>query len=196
MTVDEELSLLDESLRRLKIEYDIFFHGHDKSKKPPIDLEWSVNTILKRLNDGVRLSCSQRYRYNAIAQKYAIFKDLWRQKMKIKEEGARRPQDVMLGVVGAAAATRAVAEPKSTLRIERRLTIQEEVDPRPVEKLFEALNRARSRAGLPPSGELASFQGFVSRKTAQLRQDYGCRRVEYTIEVEGKEVRLKARAFE
>src|SRR5437868_3993573 len=37
VTVDEELSILDDNVRRLKIEYDIFFGGG--SKKPPADLE-------------------------------------------------------------------------------------------------------------------------------------------------------------
>ena len=40
MTTDEELNLLDSQLRRLKIEYEIFFSN--PTKKPPSDVEWKV----------------------------------------------------------------------------------------------------------------------------------------------------------
>ena len=38
MAIDEELSVLEDQLRRLKIEYDMYFGGG--SKKPPTDVEW------------------------------------------------------------------------------------------------------------------------------------------------------------
>jgi len=37
VTIDEELNLLDSNLRRLKIEYEIYFSN--PSKKPPSDIE-------------------------------------------------------------------------------------------------------------------------------------------------------------
>ena len=52
MTVDEELTMLDESMRRLKIEYDIYFGGG--AKKPPADTDWRVQSILKKYSDGQR----------------------------------------------------------------------------------------------------------------------------------------------
>ena len=98
MTVDDELNQLDDSMRRLKIEYDIYFGGG--SKRAPADLEWRVQSLLRKLSDSQRLSVSQRFRYNSIQQKYAIFSDLWRQKSKIKEEGYRRSQDALLAIQG------------------------------------------------------------------------------------------------
>ena len=98
MTVDEELNLLEESVRRLKIEYDVFFGGG--AKKPPTDAEWRVQALVKKYGDSQKLSFAQRFKYNTIVQRYAIYTDLWRQKMKIKEEGYRRPQDAQLGIAG------------------------------------------------------------------------------------------------
>ena len=40
VTTDEELNLLDQQLRRLKIEYEIFFNN--PAKRPPTDIEWKV----------------------------------------------------------------------------------------------------------------------------------------------------------
>jgi len=95
MTVDEELTLLESHLRRLKIEYEIYFNS--PQKRPPSDLEWKVLALLRKFSDGGgRLSFSQRFRYNEIAQRYAVYSDLWRKKTRIREEGYRRPQDALL----------------------------------------------------------------------------------------------------
>src|SRR6266851_8941662 len=98
MTVDEELGSLESQLRRLKIEYEIFFSN--PQKKPPSDLEWKVLALLRKFSDGAHMSFPQRFRYNAIAQRYAIYSDLWRKKARIREEGYRRPQDALLAVSG------------------------------------------------------------------------------------------------
>ena len=53
MTPDEELAILEDSLRKLKIEFDMYFGGG--VKRPPYDAQWRVESILKRL-DGSRIS--------------------------------------------------------------------------------------------------------------------------------------------
>src|SRR5450755_1043025 len=98
VTTDEELNVLDSQLRRLKIEYEIFFSN--PTKRPPTDIEWKVLSLLRKFSDGGRMSFSQRYRYNELAQRYAIYSDLWRKKSRIREEGYRRPQDALLSVQG------------------------------------------------------------------------------------------------
>src|SRR6476620_2604212 len=98
MTIDEELNLLESHLRRLKIEYEVFFSN--PQKKPPSDLEWKVLAFLRKFSDGGRMSFSQRFRYNEMAQRYAVYSDLWRKKGRIREEGYRRPQDALLSVQG------------------------------------------------------------------------------------------------
>src|SRR5436305_11695252 len=98
VTTDEELNVLDTQLRRLKIEYEIFFSN--PQKRPPTDIEWKVLAMLRKFSDGGRMNFSQRYRYNEMAQRYAIYSDLWRKQSRIREEGYRRPQDALLSVQG------------------------------------------------------------------------------------------------
>ena len=98
MTTDEELNLLETQLRRLKIEYEVYFSN--PTKRPPTDVEWKVLSLLRKFSDGGRMSFSQRFRYNEMAQRYAVYSDLWRKKSRIREEGYRRPQDALLGVQG------------------------------------------------------------------------------------------------
>ena len=98
MTTDEELDLLDQQMRRLKIEYDIYFSN--PTKRPPNDVEWKVVSLIRKFSDGTRMSFPQRFRYNEMAQRFAVYSDLWRKKMRIREEGYRRPQDALLSVGG------------------------------------------------------------------------------------------------
>jgi hypothetical protein len=198
MTVDEELGVLESQLRRLKIEYEIFFSN--PQKKPPSDLEWKVLALLRKFSDGARMNFSQRFRYNAIAQRYAIYSDLWRKKSRIREEGYRRPQDALLSVQG--------------VRIEEHVPTGHKVyglnvdhgepfvvdgsDPaaerEKVEKLFIALSDAKKKAGENVSGSLESFNSFVQKKTDQLRKQYNCQGVEYSVDFADGKVKLTAKA--
>ena len=65
-----------------------------------------------------------------------------------------------------------------------------------VQRLFNAMVDARSKAGDAGAGSanFDSFKAFVKKKTEQIRKDYGCHAVEYSVEMEGGQVRLKAKA--
>jgi hypothetical protein len=217
LTVDEELTLLESQLRRLKIEYEVFFNN--PTKRPPTDVEWKVLSLLRKFSDGGgRMSFGQRFRYNAIAQRYAIYSDLWRKKARIREEGYRRPQDALLSVQGVrpeehesdhkvygvspaalAVAAGAAASGGSAVsgKGEQAFAVQcsdARVDRDKVEKLYKVLTEAKRNAGEEVSGNMENFSSFVQKKTDQIRKQYGCHSVEYTVEVNDGQVRLKAKA--
>ncbi len=200
MTTDEELNLLESNLRRLKIEYEIYFNS--PSKRPPSDLEWRVANALRKFSDGYadggRLSLAQRYRYNEMAQRYAVFADLWRKKMRIREEGYRRPQDALLSVQGVRAHDEGESKSK-VVDAEPKPFMMQCSDPLAerdkVQSLFNALAEAKQKAGEASSqASLESFEKFVKKKTEQIRKEYGCHTVEYSVEVHDGQVRLKAKA--
>jgi hypothetical protein len=200
LTVDEELYFLEDSMRRLKVEYDVYFGGG--SKKPPSDLEWRVQSLLKKYSDTQKLSFSQRFKYNSIAQRYAIFSELWRQKVRIKEEGYRRPEDALLSIQGLRtdeerAAQRALkqashkaAEPGFVIDF-----ADASATPEKVRLLFDAMLAAKRDAGeAAPKGRFEGFLAFIQLKTDQIRQEYGCAEVEYRVEIREHRARLTARA--
>lgn len=190
MTVDEELALLEDSFRRLKIEYDVYFAGG--AKKPPVDTEYRVQSLIKRNLENPRLSFPQRYRLSAMAQKYAVFNDLWRRKTKIKDEGFRRPQDALLGVGGFGH----LDVPKPLFAVDQGdsesffLFSDDVIE---VVALYEAVVRAREAAG-QPLGAFDAFAAYVQNKSNQIRTQFNCQAVEYTVMVKSGQVRLKARA--
>lgn len=199
LTIDEELSILEDHLRRLKVEYDIYFGGG--SKKPPADIEWKVKNLLKKFADGGRMNYSQRFRYTTIQQRYALYNALWQQKLQIKEEGYRRPQDAYLGIQGLRdheehEAAKALKHHGAAVADEKPFSIacsDAAAEPRNVEALFKALSQARTQTGEKSSANLDSFQKFVQQKTTEIRKQYGCQAVEYSIEMQGGKVKLKAK---
>ena len=201
MTVDEELSQLEESIRRLKIEYDVYFGGG--AKKPPADTVWRVEQILKKYSDGHRMNFAQRFRYSTLQQKYALFNGLWQQKLKIKEEGYRRPQDAKLGIAGmrvdehqeAEAALAGKGEASEEVKAFKTAVSDVNEGHADVQRLFNAMMAAKSKAGeTGGNASFDSFKQFVQKKTEQIRKDYGCHAVEYSVEMENGAVRLKAKA--
>ena len=197
MTVDEELSILDDTVRRLKVEYDIYFGGG--SKKPPTDTEWRAQSLIKKYSDSGKLSFAQRFKYNSIVQRYSLYADLWRQKMKIKEEGYRRPQDAVLGIAGMRREQEVAAAEAIESKAEEPFRIHcsdPDAEPEQVKSLYTAMMEAKRKAGenVSDGASFDSFKTFVKRKTEQLRKDYGCHSVEYTVEMQDGQVKLKAKA--
>jgi len=199
MTIDEELGLLESNLRRLKIEYEVFFSN--PQKKPPADLEWRVLALLRKFSDGSRLSFAQRYKFNEMAQRYAIYSDLWRKKTRIREEGYRRPQDALLAVQGVRIEEHepehkvyglshkpAAGEPFAVQCSDPGAETDK------VEKLYGALTEAKKKNGENVSGSLDSFKAFVQKKTQEIRKQNGCSKVEYVVEVQDGRVKLRAKA--
>ncbi|MGB0010073.1 MAG: MXAN_5187 C-terminal domain-containing protein [Candidatus Sulfotelmatobacter sp.] len=203
MTTDEELNVLETQLRRLKIEYEVYFSN--PTKRPPTDIEWKVLSLLRKFSDGGRMNFSQRYRYNEMAQRYAVYSDLWRKKSRIREEGYRRPQDALLSVQGvrpeeehkpahpvyglshAAAASAAATSQPFTMH-------ENEAGREQLERLYNTLVAAKKKAGESVSGNLDSFSTFVQKKTEQIRKQYGCKDVEFSVELAEGHVKLKAKA--
>ena len=196
MTIDEELTHLDSLLRRLKIEYEVYFNN--PTKRPPTDLEWKTVALIRKYSDGGRINFTQRFRYNEMAQRYAIYSDLWRKKMRIREEGYRRPQDALLSVQGVRSEEHA---PKGhtvygVAAVPRSFTMEcSAASPKEdVERLYNALVAAKKKSGEAVTGDLNSFSNFVTKKTNEIRKQHGCQAVEYSVELQDGHVKLKAKA--
>ena len=177
MTVDEELSRLEENIRRLKIEYEAYFNGG--IPRPPNDTLYRVEQAIKRFsNDVARLSASQRFRFNQLWQRYSVYNDLWRKRLRYREEGRefgppRRATE---------------AHPAARIVCSDPDREQDKVD-----QLLQALVTAKQYAGERTDDiDPARFQRFVREKTRQLKQELGCDSVQFSVTVKEGRVRFTA----
>lgn len=180
MTVDEELSKLEENIRRLKIEYETYFNGG--LPRAPQDTVFRVEVALKRMNDNTsKLNFSQRFRLNQLTQKYAVYNDLWRRKLKDKEEGRSR-----FGPVRPPAEVR--TDGPARIVCSDPSKEQDKVD-----QLLKAMVDAKRQVGERTDHiDPLAFQRFVAEKTRQVKESFGCQKVQFTVTVEDGKVKFKA----
>src|SRR5246127_123883 len=85
-TIDEELGAVERDIRQLKIEYDQYFGGG--RQRPPSEIEWRIEMVVKKYGErSGDMKIGQRFRFNNLMQTYAKYKDIFRKKLKQKEEG-------------------------------------------------------------------------------------------------------------
>ncbi len=84
LAVDQQLSRLEEDIRKLKIDFDIYFNG--ATKRPPFEARARMEANLKRIADNRSLTYSQRYLFNTLTSRFTSYRELWRRMLKAKGE--------------------------------------------------------------------------------------------------------------
>lgn len=186
-TIEEQLLRLEDDIRKLKIEFDIYFNGG--AKRPPYDLRNRVETQVKRIGDDRTLNFAQRFHFNTLATRYNSFRELWRRLMQGREEGRD----------AAAAARLALYGEREEKQAESEVFVCGDAhkDVQTVKDIFDALVEARRRCGEPVDDlSFPRFHHLVATKAEKLKENLGCERVRFSIAVEGGRVSFKAKADE
>ena len=182
---DEDLVSLDEWLRRLKVEYDIFFNGH--RKKPPDDLRLRLEKLVKKLSESSGMSFAQRFRYNTLVGRYYVYRDLWRRTLAELESGAGAKEQAQADSAGQTGSSQQSGETMISIA-------NPESDQNEVRRLYEALTKLRGdRAGAPPLMPYSQFAQYIAAQTQRLKQKSGCSSVLFTLAVEGDSVKFTAK---
>jgi len=213
-TIDEELSQMERDIRQLKIEYDQFFGGG--RKRPPTEIEWRIEQVVKRHGERAgELKFGQRFRLNNLTQTYAKYKDIFRKKTVMKEEGrsqrhygaaakaieaerAKAHAETHTAVAevpapSTAASKRAAASAAAEPVAFRVVCADPERETENVDRLFQAFVKAKTQAGEETTKlSQAGFKEFVRKKTKDLQEKQNCKNVEYVVEVVQGQVKLKA----
>jgi hypothetical protein len=192
--IDQELNNLEDGIRRLKIEYEIFFNGG--RTRMPADLQWRVETLIKKYSESNTMSFAQRFRYNTLVAKFHSYRELWQKNLRNKEEG--RPTYAPLNImepVGAAETT--VAKELAVGRLICQLICSNpEAEEEKLANLFKSFVEAKRECGEKPDAvQFDSFKRFLSDKTVKLKDQFKCNSVCYTISVESGKVKFSAKGM-
>ena len=182
-SADEQLSRLEDDIRRLRIEFDIFFNG--AAKRPPYDTKGRVETLLKRLGDDRTLTYAQRYRYTSLGARYNAFRELWRRTMQGREEGRDHASNARAQVKKESSLS---TEPVSVVCADA----HKELDV--VKTLYASLVEAKQDCGEMTEGfSFPKFHRLVAQKADGLKEKTGCERVRFSVSVEDGHVSFKAK---
>ena len=182
MTVDEELGKLEDNIRRLKIEFEAYFNGG--MPRPPNDTLYRVEQAIKKHSSDIsRLNAGQRFRFNQLVQRYAVYNELWRKKLRNKEEG----RETFVRGRGYEEEEQAFEEPVHVV------CSDPDRENEKVHQLLDALLEAKRSVGDRTDDiNPAQFQKFVRTKTQELKQKMGCESVRFSITVEDGRVKFTA----
>jgi hypothetical protein len=185
-TVEEQLVRLEEDIRRLKVEFDIYFNGG--AKRPPYDTKGRVETLIKRLADDRSLTFAQRYHYNSLVARHTSFLQLWRRTMKDREEGRGSAASRAAARFGGGAGGEE-PPPRTFVCADARREVST------IKNLYESFVDAKRQCG-EPTGDLsfARFHRMIAEKSDALKDRAGCERVHFSIAVKDGRVSFKAKA--
>jgi hypothetical protein len=211
-TTEDDLNQLERDIRMFKIEFEQYFGGG--KKRPPADIEWRIDLVMKRYSErGINMNSGQRFRYATLAMTYSKYRQMFRKRMKQKEEGVVERHFGSAAKLLEAERLRAAAR-QPALKVEEKGPEQEpgkqkdrkeiaafaaivtdpDVDTAVVRELFDAFSGAQKDLG-EDAGRMTldQFRQFIREKTEELQRQKSCREVEYRIEVNGGRASLKAR---
>lgn len=175
--LDVELDKFEQEIRRLKIEYDIYFNGG--TLRPPLDTKGRVETTIKRLFDARGMSFGQRFRYNSLVARYNVMRELWRRHTQEREVIGRPP----------------TAEAQSALREHIKVVrcSDPKSEPDAVSEIYDLLMAARRECG-ERVGELTLevFSDYLCSRMDQLRTTLGADAIDFVVGVDGGEVKFTA----
>lgn len=176
--IDEDLDRLEHEMRRLKVEYDIYFNGG--MRRPPIDTRGRVETSIKRLYDSRNVTFSQRFRYNSLVARYNVMRELWRRQTQEREESGRPPT---------AEAITATRERMAVIRC-----CDPRREPEKVSQLYDQLIVAKRECGERIGAlTLEVFTQFLTARAEQIKDRLETDAVDFVVGVDNGRVKFAAR---
>ncbi|MEK6285710.1 MAG: MXAN_5187 C-terminal domain-containing protein [Acidobacteriota bacterium] len=176
--IDQDLDRLEYEIRRLKVEYDIYFNGG--TLRPPIDTKGRVETAIKRIYDMRGLSFGQRFRYNSLVARYNVMRELWRRHTQSREESGRPPTPEALT---------ALREQVAVIRCH-----DPQLEPEKVSELYDQLVAAKRKCGEKIGVlSLEVFTQFLTSRAEHIKDNLATDAVDFVVGVDNGRVKFAAR---
>lgn len=195
MTNSEALDFFDESLRRLKTNYDLFFNG--ARKLPPMEDRRRLDALVQELaKDPVRDN-ALRFRYNTLLSRYNQFRELWGRKMRELEEGPmdwRKRNAAMRQPI-----TR--SEPPTPSRVtytdaESYVRVGPSTNGEALLELVSQINDANRKLGKNGAVSLEQVTQMVAKQAESLRSRFNVSTIGFKVDINEGKIKLKAKPIQ
>lgn len=173
--IAEALDQLQKDIRQLQIDFERFFGGG--LPLPPEELRGRIQLQLRNLRNTNINAAVENFRLNDLEARFNSYNELFNRRLRDREEGRHQPHRAIV-------ADRPRFDPKGGI------VFGNKIDPDAAEALYHGL---ASGPGDGPKFDLNSFQSYLSRQAAAIREKTGCDEVQFRVAEEDGKLKLKAR---
>jgi hypothetical protein len=193
----EQISGLEEILRKLKSQYDQFFAG--SRNLPPSEERKRFDRAMRELAKGRIRDNAVRFRYNNLVNKWTMYQELWNRRMREKEEGPLQYQRRIEALERAAEtlAARAGESGEADARVttgegQSYVRVTDSSNGAEIEALHQEIVRVSAETG-QKAASLGQVSTMIDTQMSRLRERYGDRAIGFRVEVVEGKIKLKAR---
>ena len=175
--LSEAFDQLGRDINQLRVDFDRFFSG--ALALPPEELRGRVQGQLRTLRGMTLKTAVDNFRLGDLEARFNSYNELFNRRLRDVEEG-RRP------------ITRPIPIPVlRRLDPEKGIVFGDRIDPAGAEALYQGLAAGPGDAALRV--DLDSFQTYLARQVAAIREKTGCSAVQFRLATEDGKLKLKAR---
>lgn len=171
----ETLDQLGADLRKLQIDFERYFNGG--LPFPPEERRKRIQDQIRDLRRLTLTSAVDSFRLGDLEARFNSYNELFNRRVRDREEGRHRKRHV-------------TAPEKPRFDPMEGIVFGAEVEPAAVEALYQGLAAGQ---GSGPRFDLDSFQTYLARQAAALREKTGCTEVQFRLANEDGKLKLKAR---
>jgi hypothetical protein len=200
MTTEESLAAFEELLKKLKVQYHLFFVG--SRKVPPLEDRKRCDRIVQEFARMRIRDNAVRFRFSTLLSRYNQLQELWNRQTREREEGPMEYQKRVHAYEEAEehiqdASQEKAAPPPPRARVTSdvadsyvQVTASNGNDA--MERLHEQLAAANQQLGKAPL-PLEQVRAMIQKQADTLRERYGVEAVAFRVEIVDDKIKLKAK---
>ena len=176
-TIEKNLKILEERIRALKIEWDLFFTGN--RRVPPTKEQGELDQFVKTMKNTSIQDNGLRFKFQSVHSNFIAMSELWSKRLRQQEEGKIRVKPVRQTLMAAPPAQGVVIS-----------------NPNGQQSRIKSLFKDFLTLSNPETVKDLNFQTFavkISQQVEAIMRKTGCGEVQLSVRMEDGKVKLKAK---
>ena len=190
----DPLDLFEESVRKLKVAYDLFFAG--AQKLPPTTERKRLEALIHELAKEKMRDNARRFRFNTLLGRFNQFRELWARKMREREEGPiefRKRRQAMEEFTAPPPEEKPQRERVTSQPGDSYVTVTAAARNEAIRQLHQQITAAQQQLGKGSVLSLEQVSSMVDKQAEAMKERYGVKAIAFRVETTDGKVKLKAK---